>query len=73
MNRRQDITLRFGERLRSLRETRGLSQEGFAHKAGLDRTYISGIERGKRNLAIRNIEKIAQALDMSISDLMKGL
>lgn len=73
MNRRQDITLRFGERLRALRESRGISQEAFAHMAGLDRTYISGIERGKRNLAIRNIEKIAQAFDVSISDLMKGL
>ncbi|MHB9052877.1 MAG: helix-turn-helix domain-containing protein [Thermoleophilia bacterium] len=73
MSRKQDITLRFGERLRDLREARELSQEAFAYKAGLDRTYISGIERGKRNLAIRNIEKIAQALDISISELMKGV
>lgn len=73
MNRRQDITLRFGERLRGLRKLRGLSQEAFALRAGLDRTYISGIERGRRNLAIRNIEKIAKALDVSISELMKGL
>lgn len=73
MKRKPDITLRFGERLRALREERGYSQEAFAYKAGLDRTYISGIERGKRNLAIRNIEKIAQALDVSMSDLVKGL
>jgi transcriptional regulator with XRE-family HTH domain len=40
---------------------RGLSQEAFAQRAGLDRTYVSGIERGRRNVAIRNVEKLARA------------
>lgn len=73
MKRKRDITLRFGERLRELREARGLSQEAFAHLAGLDRTYISGIERGTRNVALRNIEKLARALGVAVSELMKGL
>ncbi len=51
----------------------GLSQEAFAHAAGLDRTYISGIERGKRNVSLRNIEILAQALGTSISELTEDL
>lgn len=51
----------------------GLSQEVFAGKCKLDRTYISGIECGKRNVALRNIEAIAKALGISISELMSGL
>ena len=46
-----------------------LSQEGLAERADLHRTYIADIERGVRNLSLRNIEKLAQALDMSIADL----
>lgn len=55
------ILMRFGTRVRQLRKARGLSQEAFADKCHLDRTYISGIERGKRNVAICNIEAIASA------------
>jgi transcriptional regulator with XRE-family HTH domain len=73
MARRTDITIRFGQRVRELRERAELSQEEFAWKCQLDRTYISGIERGKRNVALRNIEAIAKALEVSISALMKGL
>ncbi len=73
MARRTDVTLRFGRRLRELRLRAGLSQEEFAAECDLDRTYISGIERGKRNVALRNIEAIAGALKISISELMKGL
>jgi len=51
----------------------GLSQEAFADKCGLDRTYISGIERGRRNVSLRNIEKIAKTLGASISGLMEGI
>jgi transcriptional regulator with XRE-family HTH domain len=64
---------RFGSRVRQLRQARGLSQEAFADKCGLDRTYISGIERGKRNVALRNIEAIAHALAVSVSELADGL
>ncbi|WP_058867015.1 helix-turn-helix domain-containing protein [Chloracidobacterium thermophilum] len=73
MERQQDILVRFGARVRELRLSKGYSQESFAAKCGLDRTYIGGIERGERNLALRNIENIAQALDMSLSELMRGL
>ncbi|MEI7252790.1 helix-turn-helix transcriptional regulator, partial [Pectobacterium versatile] len=49
MERSKDITVRFGQRVKTLRLQAGLSQEAFADKCGLDRTYISGIERGVRN------------------------
>jgi transcriptional regulator with XRE-family HTH domain len=67
------IPNRFGQRLRELRKAQGLSQEAFAAECGLDRTYISGIERGTRNVSLRNIEVIAKALGISISELMKDL
>jgi len=73
MSARLDIRQKFGHRVRDLRKARGLSQEAFADECGLDRTYISGIERGRRNVALRNIEVIAQALEISISDLMRDL
>ena len=68
-----NITIRFGQRVRRLRDEKGLSQETFADSCGLDRTYISGIERGKRNVSLRNIEIISKALGISISDLMVDL
>ena len=48
-----------------------LSQEAFADLCGLDRTYIGGIERGERNVALVNLEKIADALDLSLSELFR--
>ena len=68
-----DVLGRFGERVREKRTALGLSQEAFADKCQLDRTYISGIERGKRNLSLRNIEVIAKTLGVSIADLMQGV
>lgn len=73
MAARGDVLKRFGARVRELRIAKGFSQESFAAHCGLDRTYIGGIERGERNLALRNIETVAKALDMTISELMKGL
>lgn len=73
MVRHGDITERFGLRVRHLRQRAVLSQEAFAAKCELDRTYISSIERGKRNVALRNIATIAAALNISISELMKDL
>jgi transcriptional regulator with XRE-family HTH domain len=67
------ITQRFGQRIRELRQERGLSQEGLAERCGLDRTYISGIERGLRNVALRNIEALAHALGVSIASLFKDI
>ncbi len=67
------ITNRFGMRMRELRRARHLSQEDLAELCGLDRTYISGVERGQRNIALRNIEALAQALDVSLADLFKDI
>lgn len=61
----KDPRIMFGQRLRSLRKERSLSQEDLALEAGLDRTYVSGIEIGKRNVALLNIFKLAKALDLS--------
>ena len=73
MAQNTDILVRFGQRLREKRTELGISQEAFADKCGLDRTYISGIERGKRNVSLRNIDTIAKALGVSIAELMKGI
>ena len=73
MARKADILEQFGKRVRELRAEQGFSQESFADAVGLDRTYIGGIERGERNLALRNIEKIAVTLGVTISELTAGL
>ncbi len=73
MKKDADIASRFGQRVRELRKAKDLSQEAFAAACGLDRTYISGIERGRRNVSLRNIEVIAKALGISISELTAGL
>ena len=68
-----DILIKFGRRVRELRISQGYSQESFAAKCGLDRTYIGGIERGERNVALRNIQVISIALGITISELTDGL
>lgn len=61
----------FGERLRDLRHERGWSsQEDFAHHVGLDRTYVSGLERGRRNPTLDVIVKLAHGLDVTPSELL---
>jgi transcriptional regulator with XRE-family HTH domain len=65
-----DIRTRLGRNLRRLRNGKGLSQEAFAHEAGIHRTYISDIERGARNPTITVIEKIAVALGVTASTLL---
>ncbi len=59
----------FGVRLRALRTDRGWSQEEFAHRAELDRTYVSGVERGVRNPTLDVITKLADTLEIDIADL----
>jgi transcriptional regulator with XRE-family HTH domain len=66
------LAARFGQRVRELREEQGLTQEAFAEKVELDRTYISGIERGIRNPTLLTIECLARGLSVSIEELMKG-
>ncbi len=62
--------IRFGEKVRTERTKRGLSQEELGAKAGVHRTYIGMIERGEKNITLLNIEKIARALGIIISNLV---
>lgn len=64
-----DITIRFGRRVRSLRLKASISQEALAERCDLHRTYIGGIERGERNVSLVNIERIATALGVEMSSL----
>ena len=68
-----DIRIRFGRALRRQRQKLGVSQEAFADLCQLDRTYIGGIERGERNVALVNIEKIAKTLRLTIAELFRGV
>ena len=68
-----DIKKRFGQRLKELRKKAGLSQEKFALECGLDRTYIAGIESGKRNVSLESIEKIAKGFKISLHELFESL
>jgi transcriptional regulator with XRE-family HTH domain len=63
------VEKQFGSRVRELRLKTGLSQEEFAFKVGVHRTYLGGIERGERNPSLKNIAAIAKALDITLSDL----
>ena len=62
-----------GLRVRRLRKMIGLSQEAFAEKCGFDRTYISMVERGKRNISFNNLTRIAQGLGVSVSVLTEDI
>ena len=63
-----DIKIIVGKRVKELRNKLGISQEELADLAGLDRTYITSVECGKRNISIVNIEKLATALNVSIKE-----
>ncbi|PKQ65917.1 transcriptional regulator [Labilibaculum filiforme] len=67
-----DLQVQFGKRVRELRLAKGLSQEALALKAEVDRTYMTSVENGKRNVAIQNIGKIIAALDISIQDFFNS-
>ncbi len=66
----EDPKVLFGRRLRELRMQKNWSQEYLAFEAGLDRTYIGGIENGKRNVSLVNICRLAKALGTTPSDLI---
>lgn len=68
-----NIKEKIGKRIKELRTQAGLTQMELAGKSSLDRTYINSVENGKRNISITNIEKIANALNVSISDLFKNI
>ena len=63
-----DIKILVGKRVRELRNSIGISQEELADLAGLDRTYITSVECGKRNISIVNIEKLTNALQVSLKE-----
>ena len=71
MDSKQKILIKFGERVREIRKEKELSQEELAHKADLHRTYIGMIERAEKNITLVNIEKIANALEVEIVNLIK--
>lgn len=66
-----DISVKFGKKVKELRLQKKMSQGGLAKILGVHPTYISGIERGVRNMALKNIEKLAKALGVPIEELIK--
>lgn len=67
------ITEKVGLRIKELRTTLGLSQEKLAVKAEIDRTYLTGVEQGKRNPSIKSLEKIVNALEVNFSEFFKDM
>lgn len=67
------ITEEFGQRLKTLRAQTGISQENFALKICMDRTYYASVEAGRRNIALENIKKIADGFGISLSELFNGM
>ena len=63
---------RFAKNLRTTRLANGLSQEALADLCGLHRTYVGSIERGERNISIDNMERLAAALNMKVTELLDG-
>lgn len=69
--RLMDIRQLFARNLRAAREAKGLSQEALAYEAGLDRTYISSLERGRYYASLKAIEKIARVLELDPAELLR--
>jgi len=65
-----DLLQRFGDRLRSIRLRKGISQEKLAEIAGVHRTFVSSVERGERNISLQNIARLAKALEVTMARLM---
>lgn len=65
----KNILLAYGNTIRAIRQNKKISQEELADLCGLHRTYISDVELGKRNVSLENIDKIAHALDVNISEI----
>lgn len=67
------ITKKFGQRVKQLRNSKGISQEKFALSIDMDRTYYASVESGKRNISLNNIDKIAKGLELTLEELFKGI
>lgn len=70
---KSEILLKYGQVVRKIRLEKGISQETLADLSGLHRTYMSDVELGKRNVSLENIDRIANALDVSISEIFKQM
>jgi transcriptional regulator with XRE-family HTH domain len=73
MRKRNPVLVAFGQNVRKQRDARHFTQEVLAERAELDRTYISDIERGRRNLGIENVVRLAKALGISPAKLMEDM
>lgn len=71
MVEKEENCIKFGRRIRLLRKAKGFSQESFADHANIHRTYMGGIERGERNPTLTTICRIAEALEIAPSELLK--
>ena len=71
--RHETAATALGRRIRQLRIAKGWSQEQLAEESGLHTNYIGGIERGERNLSLINLDRLAKAFGISVSELLKGL
>lgn len=69
MKTNDTIEATFGARVRELRSKTGLSQEKFALEIGMDRTYLASVEAGRRNLSLKNIKKLADGFNVTLSEL----
>ncbi|HKM16379.1 MAG TPA: helix-turn-helix transcriptional regulator [Marinospirillum sp.] len=70
---KKEILNKFGLRLREIRTIKNITQESLADRCKLDRTYISGLERGIRNPSLACIFRVAKGLDIEAEELIKGL
>jgi transcriptional regulator with XRE-family HTH domain len=67
-----DVKLKIGQRIRELRKELEISQEALAYKAEVDRTYVTDVENGRRNVSVEILERIIKALDVSISEFFNS-
>lgn len=69
-NAKENVLVAFGYAVRASRTERSISQEELAHQSGIDRSYLGAIERGEQNAGLLHLARIADALSMSLADLM---
>ena len=67
-----DIKLKIGQRIKELRKDLGLSQESLAYKAEVDRTYVTDVENGRRNISVEILERLIRALEISFSEFFSA-
>lgn len=70
---RNTLQTKVGLRIKDLRAINDVSQERFANKIGMDRTYLASIEVGQRNVTLQNLAKIANGFDMTLSEFFEGI